>query len=272
MPHRELIENYPLYRKFHVENLPDSLEKIPMPAIHMYCKICKSEQTFNMVNKYYENTVQQEFLPIFPTYGSIVRSLYRCSSCKNFYRYFFLKFDPNGKYIMKIGQEPPWEISMDHNLEKMLGAHSDYYKKGLTCESQGYGIGAFSYYRRIVEEIIDNLLTDITDLIQEEQQEQYIGALAEVKNTIVAQDKIRLVKDLLPTTLRPDGINPLSILHDILSEGLHAHDDETCLELAMDLRKPIVYLVNQVILRKSQAKTFTDSMRKFLDKKVKKES
>jgi hypothetical protein len=31
-------------------------------------------------------------------------------------------------------------------------------------------------------------------------------------------------------------------------------------------------LVNEVILRKSQAKTFTDSMRKFLDKRARKES
>ena len=45
---------------------------------------------------------------------------------------------------------------------------------------------------------------------------------------------------------------------------------KTCLELAMDLRKPIVYLDNQVILRKSEEKSFTDGMRKFLDKRTKK--
>lgn len=266
MPNKDFLENYPLYRKFTI-GLPPYLYQVPKPAIHMSCGVCKSHQTFNMINKY-----EELVSPSSETAGEVIRALYNCSGCHQFLRYFFLLFDRNRQYVIKVGQTPAWEISLDRYLEKMLGPHSEYYKKGLTCESQAYGIGAFSYYRRIVEEIIDALLTDIADLIPEGQHEQYMGALKEVKNTIVAQDKIRLVKDLLPSTLRPDGINPLSILHDILSEGLHANDDETCLELAMDLRKPIVYLVNEVILRKSQSKTFTDSMRKFLDKRTKKES
>lgn len=244
--------------------------QVPRPPIHMPCGQCKSDQTFNMINKYDENYSGPPVTKMGTTDIVVVRAEYSCSACNKFLRYFFLLFDPNGKYVMKVGQTPAWEISLERNLEKMLGSHSEYYRKGLTCESQGYGIGAFSYYRRIVEEIIDKLLTDIADLIPEGQHEQYMGALKEVKKTIVAQDKIKLVKDLLPSTLRPDGINPLSILHDILSEGLHANDDETCLELAMDLRKPIVYLVNQVILRKSEEKSFTDGMRKFLDKRTKK--
>lgn len=267
MPNREFLETYPLYRKFKCDFSSIWLNQLPRPAIHMNCGVCKSEQTFNMANKYTENLDPKE---IHSVEGAVVRSLYICMSCKNFHRFFFLKISQDAKYIIKVGQEPPWEISMDRNLEKMLGPHSDFYKKGLTCESQGYGIGAFSYYRRIVEEIIDSLLIDIAGLIPIEQHEQYMQALEEVKKTIVAQDKIYFVKDLLPSTLRPDGINPLSILHEILSEGLHANDDQTCLELAMDLRKPLVYLVNELISRKSEAKTFTDGMKKFLEKRAKK--
>jgi hypothetical protein len=262
MPNRIFLETYPLYRKFKV-NLPAYLFQMEKPAIHMPCEICKSEQTFNMVNKYDENNPEE-----YPASGGqIIRALYLCSSCHQFNRWFFISTDPNGKFIMKVGQYPPWEISMDRNLEKMLGAHADYYRKGLTCESQGYGIGAFAYYRRIVEQIIDQLLIDITELIPAEEHEHYIEALGKVKNAIVAQDKIKLVKDLLPKTLRPEGINPLSILHEILSKGLHSQDEEECLELAMNLREPLVFLVNEIIARKSSAKVFTESMRKFLDKK-----
>jgi len=72
--------------------------------------------------------------------------VYRCASCNEFDRFFILKFDPEGKYVMvmKVGQEPPWDISLDRILEKILGDQAEYYKKGLICESQGYGIGAFS--------------------------------------------------------------------------------------------------------------------------------
>ncbi|MFZ0548883.1 MAG: hypothetical protein WAM60_25760, partial [Candidatus Promineifilaceae bacterium] len=58
------------------------------------------------------------------------------------------------------------------------------------------------------------------------QLEQYQFALAETKKTTITQDKINLVKDLLPAILRPDGMNPLSILHSSLSKGLHAESDE----------------------------------------------
>ena len=50
--------------------------------------------------------------------------------------------------------------------------------KGLVSESQGYGIGAFAYYRRIVEEIIDEMLKQIGDLISGVDKERYAAALA----------------------------------------------------------------------------------------------
>ncbi|MDZ7680350.1 MAG: hypothetical protein U5J63_01245 [Fodinibius sp.] len=96
---------------------------------------------------------------------------------------------------------------------------SRHYKKGLICESQGYGIGAFSYYRRIVEDI-DDLLDEISSLLKGEELDKYQEALQKTKKTNVTQDKIELVKDLLPQILRPDNMNPLSTLHSTLSEGL----------------------------------------------------
>jgi hypothetical protein len=137
----------------------------------------------------------------------------------------------------------------------------------LVCESQSYGIGAFAYYRRIVEEIINELLDEITDLIPEAEKPAYEEALAKAKETRVTQDKIDLVKDLLPPILRPDGMNPLGVLHSALSEGLHGQTDEHCLELAEQLRQVLVFLVNQVSATRTAAKSFTASMRTLLDKK-----
>src|SRR5665647_904692 len=106
---------------------------------------------------------------------------------------------------MKIGQFPAWEIAGEPNVEKLLGKHAGYYKKGQVCESQGYGIGAFGYYRRIVEEVIDELLDEISELISGDELAKYKEALVKTKATIVTAEKIELVKDLLPTILRPEG-------------------------------------------------------------------
>ena len=93
--------------------------------------------------------------------------------------------------------------------------------------------------------------------------------LRKQKKTIVAKEKIALVKDLLPASLRTNGINPLNILHDTLSEGIHTKTEEECLEIASTIRETWVYLVNQVIQTKESSKQFTDSMRKLLAKKSK---
>jgi hypothetical protein len=146
-------------------------------------------------------------------------------------------------------------------------AHSEYFKKGLICESQGYGIGAFAYYRRIVEEIIDGQLDEISNLLVGSELKVYREALEKTKQTIVTQEKIALVKDLLPPILRPNEMNPLGVLHSTLSEGLHEDTEETCLEKAASCREVLIFLVNQVQASKAASIGFTESMKKLLEKK-----
>ncbi len=297
MPNKEFLEKYPLYKKFKTDwcnenftHLCMRLGTLPKPAIHIYCKNCKSGQTFNVMNEYYEsdyflseinielirNLEFNEKIKIFKErkvgHNKIIKIDYLCSSCHQFKRNFlvriFRKDDPKDVclYMMKVGQYLPWSIHMDRNLENLLGEHSSYYKKGLTCESQSYGIGAYAYFRRITEEIIDELLNSITDLLENAEKIKYEEALEKVKKATVAQEKIKLVKDLLPSSLRPNGLNPLTILHSALSEGLHSNTDEKCLESAEDIKKTLIYLINEVMRHREKSKEFTKGMRKILDK------
>lgn len=262
MPDSEFLEKYSLYRKFDIE-LPEKLSDVKKPAINMFCPVCESEQTFNVVRGPHATSEHSDPAPE----GQVVWIVYGCAACNRFNEVFLLKFDPDGTYVMKVGQEPPWSISIDRNLQKILGAQAECYKKGLICESQGYGIGAFSYYRRIVEEIIEDLLAEIKVLIPDKDQERYSEALEKVKSTTITQQKIELVKDMLPPILRPDGMNPLSTLHGALSEGLHQETDERCIELAMAIREVLVFLVDQVATTRAVSSRFTESMRKLLDRR-----
>jgi hypothetical protein len=265
MPNEEFLEQYPLYRKFPVQHMPDTLNALAKVRINMDCEVCASAQTFLMTNEYHEN-----FQIInHPANGVIFRLVYLCVHCQQFERFFFVKVDYGMKWLMKVGQFPPWETVGNHDIERLLGKHAVYFKRGLTCESQSYGIAAFGYYRRIVEETIDELLEEIADLLTGEDLSKYRRALEETKKTTVAQEKISLVKDLLPPILRPSGMNPLSALHSALSEGLHAESDEACLDLAAHCREVLVFLVNQVAASKASARTFTESMKRLLEKKTK---
>lgn len=151
----------------------------------------------------------------------------------------------------------------------MLGAHKDYLKRGLICELQGYGIGAFAYYRRIVEAVIDKLLDSIPALLSGAELEAYRAALTKTKDTRVTQEKIELVKDMLPAILRPNDTNPLKALHGILSEGLHAQSDEECLKSAVVVRTTLVFLASQVAASAEAGREFSESMKVLLARKTK---
>lgn len=262
MPNREFLETYPLYRKCRMA-IPATLNQVKKPPIHMECHLCSSAQTFNMEGNYYDWFPHRES----PTRGALVLVVYVCTACHSFRRCFLLKFADDSSYVMKVGQQPSWDITLDRVLQKELGAYADYYKKALICESQSYGIGAFVYYRRVVEEIIDRLLADIPDLMTGSERDQYLEALKSVKDAKLAEDKIKLVKDLLPPILRPQGGNPLSTLYDALSEGLHSQSDERCMELAEQVRVVLVFLVNQIAATKTAGSQFTEGMRRLLERK-----
>jgi len=262
---KDFIEEYSLFRKFKPGKIENDLRRWRAIPINMHCSKCQSMQTFNMTNEYYHEGHQKDN---FFAVNRVLDLKFLCEACKTFERRFFIHVNAELDTMYKVGQYPEWEIKMDKNLEKTLNKHSSTFKKGLVCESQGYGIGAFSYYRRITEEIIDELLDSIVDLIEEEHKTEYKLALEKTKSTRVTQEKIDLVKDLLPTILKPNGMNPLGVLHSELSEGLHAATDEACLDNANHIKSILTYLINQIIQSKEAAKTFTSSMKSLLDKKA----
>ena len=141
------------------------------------------------------------------------------------------------------------DIGVPDNVNKMMHEYVAVFKRGLICESQGYGIGAFAYYRRIVELVIDELLDSIDALLAGDEKATYEKGLAKTKETRVASEKIDLVKDLLPASLRPQNMNPLQLLHSALSEGIHALTDEDCLSFAEAVRNTLVSLVDQIALQ-----------------------
>jgi hypothetical protein len=262
---KEFIEEYSLFRKFPIEHdLGNNVEHWYTTPINMKCHTCQSMETFNMTNGFEHDGYNG--YNIRPA-NRVFDLRYECQSCKSFERRFFIYVNEKVDKMYKVGQHPEWEIKMDKRLEKILGSHSKTYKNGLVCESQGYGIGAFSYYRRITEEIIDKLLNSLTDLLEPSQIERYNVALEKTKKTTVTSDKIDLVKDLLPQSLRPSGMNPLSILHSELSKGLHGQSDESCLESAGNIKKILIYLVKRISENQEDSAEFTEGMKAFLDKK-----
>jgi hypothetical protein len=200
--------------------------------------------------------------------GIVTYVVYRCAHCQSFKRSFLLKFDSdaNGDFVQKVGQDPPWDITIDSRLKKILGPLGVFYKNGLICESQSYGIGAFAYYRRVIEELVLVILDEVRELVPESDKAKYLDGLAKVKSEENAENRLEIAKTLLPQSL-VFGVNPFDSLYKSLSEGLHEGSDERCIELAATIRQVVESLVIQIDAQKNAARVLSESTKKLLAKK-----
>jgi hypothetical protein len=147
----------------------------------------------------------------------------------------------------KIGELPVYGPPTPSRLISLIGPDREIFLKGRRCENQGLGIGAFVYYRRVVENQKARILDEIIKVSEK------IGASATVIETLRNAKKetqfkkaVESIKDALPQVLLINGQNPLTLLHSALSEGLHAQTDEHCLGIAHAVRVVLTELSDRL--------------------------
>ena len=81
---------------------------------------------------------------------------------------------------------------------------------------------------------------------------------------------VNKVKDAIPESLKINGHNPLTLLHNALSQGVHNLSDEECLTLATSVRVVLVELAERLGLALRDEKELKDAVTQLLQaKKVK---
>lgn len=285
----KFLEEYPLHKKLDLQSLvPPGRVRLADEAyrgaprnfgaaggtpsisgtlsVHMACPNCRSDQTFTLVEGQKDEGPARKSVPM---EDGIWLFVFLCASCQQMKRRFLVQLQAAEKewWIQKFGQWPEWQVKVSPREGGLLGPHELVFKKGLACEREGFGIGAAAYYRRIVEGVIGELLDSIQALLDEPQQQAYGEALAKLRQETIAADKIKCVKDYLPRTLRPGGINPLDVLYEALSRGIHAGSDEEALDDAAHIRGALLFLLGEVASHKERAKEFLESTQRLLKKR-----
>ena len=73
-------------------------------------------------------------------------------------------------------------------------------------------------------------------------------------------EKIKIANRALPVYLNPDGLNPLSRLYQVLSEGVHNFSEEECLSKAKATSECLAYLVSELASRKKNRTRFKSTV------------
>lgn len=202
-----------------------------LPELFLHCphRQCREE---------YHRTLGAEYLRIdLEPRDGIARPeswLYQCRHCEREIKTYTVLIIPHEIQLpradetelveltlRKIGELPPFGQPLAKELVQLLKEDGHLLVKAKRSEDLALGIGAFTYYRRIVEAQRGHLFGEIRRVAIAEGAENIVtavdAALAETK----FQKSVEAMKGLLPRSLLVDGNDPLALLHAACSDGVH---------------------------------------------------
>jgi hypothetical protein len=152
------------------------------------------------------------------------------------------------KYLVclsKIGQYPSLVDFSIENYKKYepiltkINAFKDY-KKSIELATHGYGIGAYTYMRRILEKLIYFTYDRVKDELGVNQADFKL---------IRMKDKLKTLEKYLPEMLIE---NPH--IYSILSAGIHGLEEKDCKKIFPVVRQAIDIIINSEIIRLEEEK------------------
>jgi hypothetical protein len=275
-PHREATAGSVYDRSWRSEDRT-MVWQLETPELQLYCPSpdCGGERNFSAHDprpplpkriqsplKTIANIVQSKFdqpVEVFLTYT--------CRNCRKHSKTYALRiqlrYDPGDVYkafdedeptrkakaalVSKIGEWPALSLRMPSRALSLVGPDQDLFRKGQQCESQGFGLGAFAYYRRVVERQKARLIGDILKAANVLKADaEVISRLEAAQNSWEFSQSIDKVRVALPAGLLVEGENPLTLLHRALSDALHDRDESHCLGLAESIRLVLTQLAENV--------------------------
>ena len=206
----------------------------------------------------------------------------KCKSCKQYHIDFLLhvwsdksipedtsnllKEDETGKYkpvdefdairanifIEKVGIRPDTKITIEKYITKYFDRESNtWYYKGRKALTENYGIGAFAYFRRIIEKELLNITNELSNL-DSSDSDKIKSLLADYKKTGKTYLIYENVFEYLPTSLQSLGDNPLKILYSQTSQGLHNLSEEECLARSEQIDLILKFVIKKINEEKSE--------------------
>ena len=170
---------------------------------------------------------------------------YECRNCQQTVRTFALRLlHQDGLTVLgtKFGEDPPYGPPVPARVVTLIGPDRELFLKGRRAELHGLGIGAFSYYRRVVENQTQRIFSELHRAAKHLHAADAVELLERAARETQFTRAVEMVKEGLPTRLWIQNENPLTLLHNAISNDLHTATDEECLEIATSIRTVLTEL------------------------------
>ena len=204
----------------------------------------------------------------------IKRHSYTCRNCGETtvsYCFIWQERESNNIFI-KVGQYPELEERVPDTLKQALDEDDlRLYKNALRMRNFNLGVAAVAYMRRVIE----NRMNDMLEILHEaatthNAPAELIAQHKEMKEEKRFRVKVDYAGDVLPASLRPSGKpNPMAVLHELASDGLHAKSDEECVDIFDACRRTFEYVFGKLRVETEDAKNFIKEMSTLTEKRTK---
>lgn len=176
--------------------------------------------------------------------------LFMCQNCRTSIKQYALlgdRIDAGSWNLLKLGEKPSFGPPMPSRASSLLGQDRDLFLKGRRCESQGLGIAAFSYYRRVIENQRNRFIDEVIRVLAiASPGDAYVAELQAAKEERHFSDSVKHLHRHFPQILSVRGQNPLALLYKTASDGIHNLTDEQCLEYAGAVRTVLFDLAEKL--------------------------
>jgi len=236
------------------------------PELQLFCP----EDT---CNGYMFFTTSSSSPTIKPNEWKLTYLTYRCRNCRQYVKTFSLAAKLRSAdlcEVYKFGEMPHFGPPVPPRVLRLIQPDRELFLSGPRCENQGLGIGAFTYYRRVVENQWSRLVGEIIKVAAAIKAEATaLQTLEQAKSEQQFSKSVKDVKAAIPPALLINGHNPLVLLHGALSQGVHNLPDEDCLNLATSIRVVLVELAEKLGQALKDEKALTSAVGKLLQAQTK---
>jgi hypothetical protein len=215
--------------------------QISRPELLLHCEACEGMRWFDCGD-----------YSLFPKENQWVNGflVYVCRNCKGRVKKYALSVVIKGDGFgtaYKFGEVPVFGDPLPSRVFSLVGPDQDLFLQGRRAEIRGLGIGALTYYRRVVENQWERIVTEIKRVAEKlSSPPEIIKGLNDVAKHTQFGRAVDSVKPAVPQVLLIDGHNPLTMLHSALSEAIHGKSDQECLDVAQDIRIVLAELAERI--------------------------
>jgi hypothetical protein len=143
----------------HADNRGGYYYRLPKIRIQLHCQVDGGLRWFDWTSgdDVLRSTWDYEFIT------------FKCRDCGCYTKTYAVltvraKDDATDAEVMKLGEYPPFAAPISQKVEKLLDKPDlELYRKGMRAEAQALGIGAATYFRRIVDSQWRLFVTEIRD-------------------------------------------------------------------------------------------------------------